>query len=109
VAAYDFTRQQARLVGQFEGQAPYMVDPQDAAMKLFIGHPVQCGDSNLVVHMVQTGEKDWSVEIHNPGETAVSTWYRSAPEWPLFKIGGKVDLPAGASMPLSVTAGTSVK
>lgn len=109
VAACDLARQQARLVGQFEGQAPYMVDPQDAAMKLFIGHPVQCGDPNLTVQVVQTGDKEWSLEIHNPGDAAVSTWYRSAPEWPLFSVEGTVNLPSGASMRRSIATETPVK
>ncbi len=98
VAVYDFDLKQAREVGHFEGKAPYMVDPKYDTKRLFVGHPVQCGNPNLVIHAVQTGESQWTVEVHNPGKSNVSTRLKTVPEWPVFKLDRKISLSAGGTI-----------
>ena len=74
-----------------------MVDPQQAAQRVFIGHAVQTDHPRLAVSIVQTGDQHWSVEVHNPTLERVESHCRSADGWEPFALSEAVTLAPGTA------------
>ena len=77
-------------------------DPGVAPQDLFIGHPVTCDRDELVIHVVQTGDAVWRVELHNPSVQPIAATCRTDSHWTLFRFDKKVTVPAGASVTFDV-------
>lgn len=95
-----------RPVGQFEGRAVLMMDPGASRQAFFLGHPVQADHPELVIHTVQTGEGQWSVEMHNPTDNPITAHCRTAPGWKLFSLQQDVTLAPGTSEWLEIEGQT---
>ena len=72
-------------------------DPQPA--NVFIGHPFTCDHPELFLTLVQTGEAEFTLAVHNPTEAEVTARLTSAP-W--------FDLVAPDALTATVPAGDSV-
>lgn len=69
---YDRDLGRARPLGVLEGTA-WATIKLDGRADLFIGHPVLVDHHELFVQLTQSGEAAWTLEIHNPNDTPVST------------------------------------
>lgn len=98
---YDRTLGQARPVGIAEGTAWATIIP-NAKTDLFIGHPVVCDKPELFLQVTQTGEEQWSLEVHNPTDNAVQTQVTANRGFdPLLAHPAEtVEIPAGSSVKL---------
>jgi len=66
VGLYDRAGQRYRPLGQVGGTAYATVDANEGDLRLFIGHPVVASSRNLRLTATQTGDRQFSVEVHNP-------------------------------------------
>lgn len=96
---YDRSLKAARPVGVFEHSAWATVVVSDKT-DLFIGHPVVCDNTNVVIQVTQTGEAEWTIEAHNPTATALRTAVAPNPLFdPLRGMAAEtMDIQAGASL-----------
>ena len=97
-------KNQVRPLGQFDGKCIVMVDPFYEALDLFVGHPVTCNRSDLVIHVVRIGDDRWSVELHNPTDKAIETVCRNDPDWTLFKLNKRVTVKPKSSVSFEVSS-----
>jgi len=75
---YDRKLKKARPLGVFEGDA-WATVRVEGERDLFVGHPVTCDRPELFVQVTQSGEKRWSVEVHNPTDTDITAKLRVSP------------------------------
>ncbi len=68
----DRNRKQMRALGSNNGKALVMIDPQVAEQNIFIGQPIQSDNPEIILHLVQTGDKSWTLEIHNPTDKTIN-------------------------------------
>ncbi|MBC7328400.1 hypothetical protein H5T87_09865 [bacterium] len=76
----------ARPIGQLKDSAYATIDLREGEKDIFIGHPVICDDREVFINVVQTGEKEFSIYIHNPTATTKKVLLRSSPFWTLGKL-----------------------
>lgn len=103
VALLDRVRRRWRPLGLLEETAYAVLDTTEDDKDVFIGHPVVADDPDLVLNLVQTGDREGILEIHNPTGRAVETGIRWTPAWE--GMGRNVDVPRlapGASHGLPV-------
>jgi hypothetical protein len=55
----------ARPIGLYANEAWAEV-PMTGNGDFFVGHPVTCDDSKIILQFTQTSEKLWKLEVHNP-------------------------------------------
>lgn len=98
VALCDRAGRRWRPVGILEGTAHAVVDAAARDWDLFIGHPVTASDPDLVLNLVQTGDRQWLLEVHNPTGQEVTARVAASPFFPLLGWAGEAcTLPAGGS------------
>lgn len=79
-------RQRARPIGQWEGTAYATVDLREGDLDLFIGHPVVASDPEVFLNAVQTGEREFTVTVHNPMPKPKAVVVRSLSMWNLGRL-----------------------
>ena len=70
-------------------------------LDLFIGHPVIADNPDVFIQVTQTGETNWSVEVHNPTDKPIETTVRKNDYFDPFKdktLSEKISLPPGSSI-----------
>ena len=74
--------------------------------------PLRLGDElafvsdndDLVIHVVQTGDARWNVELHNPTAQPMEAQCRSDAGWTVFEFSRQVNVPARSSVSFDVEA-----
>jgi hypothetical protein len=99
---YDRTLKAARPLGVFENTAWATVVVAGKA-DLFVGHPVVCDNTNVVLQVTQTGDRQWNVEVHNPTDAALRVTVAPNVGFDPFqdRVPATVELAPGSSKTLS--------
>lgn len=80
-----------------EGRSYAELDPNDASLDLFIGHPVTADNRDLRITVNWAEKGVWYVEAHNPSEQRVSARLTSHRAWTPFRFAESVELAPGTS------------
>jgi hypothetical protein len=91
-----------RALGIRDGVSYAQLDLNDHDSDLFIGHPVTSdrAEVKLLVNWKQDGL--WSIEAHNPTNSAITAKLQTTPGWPLFAFAEAVTLKPGESQTWTV-------
>ncbi len=68
-----------RPMGICQGVGYLDIDINQHARRLFIGHPLLCGQPELFLNLVSWSKLGLTAEVHNPSAKAVNTWVRINP------------------------------
>lgn len=68
-----------RFIGVFQGRGYAVTDLRTGARKVFVGHPVTCGDPRVFLNLTDWAVDQASVEVHNPTDQLISTWVATSP------------------------------
>jgi hypothetical protein len=79
-------KKRARPVGQLGDSAYVTMDLREGDKDIFIGHPIVCDDKEVFINVVQTGEKKFSIYLHNPTPKEKRIRVRSADQWNWGKL-----------------------
>jgi len=101
---FDAAKGAARPVGVFEGAA-WATLCLRGDMDLFVGHPVVADSAEVLIQVTQTGDDRWSIEVHNPTDSAVTATVQANPHFP--PLAGKLPprtltIPPGSSERLAL-------
>jgi hypothetical protein len=80
-----------------DGRAFAQLDLNDAALDVFIGHPVTATDPNLRLTVAWKQPGVWQIEAHNPTDAPIRAALESQKGWTPFRFRQAVDLAPGAS------------
>ena len=80
-----------------DGKAYAMLDPSEADLDLFIGHPVTCNERDLRITVSWKEPGKWFVEAHNPADNAARVKLETDPHWSAFQLRETVRLDPGTS------------
>ena len=98
---YDRSLKKARPIGSFENKA-WAVVRLHGNLDIFVGHPLVCDHTKLVLQVTQSGENAWTVEIHNPTDATVRTTLRKNPSFDPLQAkaikDAEVEIPPGQSI-----------
>ena len=86
-----------RALPRRDGRAFAQLDPYDADLDLFLGHPVTCDQPDVRIQLAWERPGQWFLEAHNPTDKPIKTRLRSAKGWTLFDLDDVETLAAGAS------------
>jgi len=79
-------KERARPIGQIDGFAYATIDLREEPGEIFIGHPVLADEENIIINVVQTGERSFSIYVHNPEKKEKRINLRSASGWKFGNI-----------------------
>jgi hypothetical protein len=84
--------------------------PEDRAGRIFIGHPFTLDHPELWLSVVQTGERELTLQIHNPTDRAATVRVRRSPYFDFLSCEDfSADVPAGRTVEYVATAGSVKK
>ena len=102
---YDRARKRLRPLGMTGSAAYCHRTPDERRGPIFIGHPFTLDDERLCLSVVQTHDRELTVQIHNPTDQAASVRVTRSPFFD-FVTGGdfEAQVPAGQSAEYVLTA-----
>jgi len=96
---YDRKKNTSRPLGMHAGAAYAHVPPGKLQSDIFIGHPFTCDQPKVFMTVVQTGEKEWLMSLHNPTDKPLiinarrSNYFGALPMYPI-----QATVPAGQTV-----------
>ncbi|MCG2660502.1 MAG: hypothetical protein L6437_09685, partial [Kiritimatiellae bacterium] len=95
---YEREKKRCRPVGLLDNAAYVQLGTGAEDPHVFIGHPFTCNNRDVFLNLVQTGEKHWTLEIHNPTDQLVKLEIKKSKWFDLIKTDDfGVTVNAGAS------------
>ncbi|MGB9877038.1 MAG: hypothetical protein ACPLPS_04645 [bacterium] len=79
-------KKRARPLGQLNDKAYATIDLREGDKDIFVGHPIVCDDKEIFINVVQTGDKIFSVYLHNPSSKKKNIIIRSNNLWSWGKL-----------------------
>jgi hypothetical protein len=94
---YDHGSRRWRPLARLEQTAVACLDPR-RDWDLFLGHPITASRPEIMLHLAQTGERSWVLEVHNPTNLPADVTVRPDADCPLFAWpGATLHLAPGSS------------
>ena len=94
---YDRKARKMRPLGMSGGKAYCHLPPTEKESDLYIGHPFTLDRDSLWLSVVQTGEKEVTLQIQNPADKPVTTTVHRSPYFDFVQSADfKITVPAGS-------------
>lgn len=101
---YDREKNRLRPLGMHDNKAYCHRAPAERGGKIFIGHPFTLDKSELWLTTVQTGERELTVQVHNPTNNPVAARLTRSPYFDLVACDDfDLNIPAGQTLEYCLT------
>jgi len=96
---YERNRKRYRPIGMLENAAYVQLGVGAEDPHLFIGHPFTCDTEEVFLTLVQTGESEFVLSLHNPTDRQLDVTVSKSPAFDLVEFERRrVTIPAGATV-----------